>query len=103
MDSHGKGRKREEVVADRYRALGWTVWHPPRTKYRSQDIFSVGDLLCVKSNPSASGAHPSVFMVQVCDKKSVARHRVALRAWNRAYADVLPCCLWVWDKKNDKP
>ena len=101
MDRHGIGREREAKVADWYRARGCVVWQPPRTKYQAQDIFGVGDLLCVKTkHDDALICYPSVFMVQVCDKKSVKRHRDAVVQWNEDHGDYIPCYLVVWDPKR---
>ena len=88
-DSHGEGRRREALIAEQLRGQGWIVWQPPRTKFRAQDIFGVGDLLAFRSG--------RVMLVQVCDKKSVARHRKAVDAWNDKHGGSLPCLLFVWE------
>jgi predicted type IV restriction endonuclease len=87
-DSHGEGRRREAIVAEKFRAEGWIVWQPPRTKFRAQDIFGVGDLLMFRDG--------EIVMLQICDKKSVARHRSALQAWNEKHGRSLQCLLFVW-------
>lgn len=87
-DAHGEGRRRERVVADRYRTLGFEVWQPPRTKFGTQDIFGVGDLLVVGMRDR--------FIVQVCDKKSAKRHQDAVCAWNDLHCQELFCVLHVW-------
>ena len=95
-DAHGEGRRREAVVAERYRQMGWVVWQPPRTKFRAQDIFGVGDLLMFRDG--------KVAMLQVCDPKSAARHRRLVDAWNDRHAYTLPCVLVVWvDPSDPKP
>jgi len=78
-DAHGKGRSKEQELMDMYRRLGHEVWQPPRAKYCEQDIFGVGDFLVI------DGA--LIYMVQVCHKKSKARHKRACDHWNETHPD----------------
>jgi len=88
MDRHKQGRDKERQSMAGYEALGCICWQPPRGKFTEQDIFGVGDFLV------ARGA--SVFMVQVCHKKSKARHQKAIDAWNAVHGAALPCFLEVY-------
>ena len=88
MDSHGKGRIKERESMAVWEAAGWTCWQPPRTKYGKQDIFGVGDYLVV--------GHNMAYMVQVCAKKSAARHKRAVDAWNAEHGKALYCILEVY-------
>ena len=83
-DTHGKGRKKERDVMLTYEELG-PCWQPPRGKFSEQDIFGVGDFICLtKLGP---------IMVQVCHKKSEKRHRTAIRAWNEKHGPLFPVIL----------
>jgi len=88
MDRHKQGRDKERLSMASCEALGCICWQPPRGKFTEQDIFGVGDFLVVQ------GA--SVFMVQVCHKKSKARHQKAIDAWNKEHFGALPCFLEVY-------
>jgi len=39
------GRQAERDLAELYQQAGFEVYHPPRAKYREQDVFGVFDLL----------------------------------------------------------
>jgi len=88
MDSHGKGRIKERESMLRWQDVGFTCWQPPRTKYGKQDILGVGDFIVVGENRA--------WMVQVCAKKSAARHKRAVDAWNKEHGDALWCMLEVY-------
>ncbi len=85
MDSHAKGRAREREIMLEYEAAGFKCWQPPRGKYAEQDILGVGDFITISRD--------GVAMVQVCDKKSAARHRRAVDAYNAVYGEVMRCYL----------
>jgi len=80
-DAHGKGRLKEQEVMEWYKDHGFEVWQPPRGRYCAQDIFGVGDFIAW----SCLGG--GVFMVQVCHKKSKARHKRACDHWNETHPD----------------
>ena len=87
MDRHKQGRDKERERMKWYESQCCICWQPPLGKFAEQDIFGVGDFLVMQ------GAN--VFMVQVCHKKSKARHQKAIDAWNKEHW-ALPCYLEVY-------
>jgi len=57
-----KGSLHEREAAQEYEALGWTVYRPPKTRYGTQDIFGMFDLIAI-SPPSPNGCE--IHFVQV--------------------------------------
>ena len=86
-DAHGKGRKKEQELMKLYLDAGCEVWQPPRGKYCEQDIFGVGDFIVWRFGDFSARRHGGVFMVQVCHKKSKARHKRACDHWNETHPD----------------
>jgi len=57
-----KGSLHEREAVQEYEALGWTVYRPRKTRYGTEDIFGMFDLIAI-SLPSPDGCE--IHFVQV--------------------------------------
>ena len=90
ISNRKKGRVLEIKVEKQFNKLGFTTWRPPATKFQSQDIFGVGDILAIsKKGIKNTLALPNFLLIQV--KSNVSdfyKARSQMRTFEQEHTEV---------------